>query len=173
MFQSWLPNPKSAILVSDFDSPRHLAEHLLYLNEDDIEYNSYLDHKKRSMDTAITNNFLVQELTVRNYEEDTIIPDFECFVCQNVQQQTIANSANKLHYNCGNSAVYPKMFEDAVATTGFTVPKNLNDWQNMLLQGKCEADLLNWFVLRNRTFAGSEFDSELLRRYDVGSCGIL
>ncbi|KAG4067795.1 hypothetical protein HA402_010481 [Bradysia odoriphaga] len=39
--KTWLPNNKSAILI-DFKTPKELAEFLLNLNENDIEYNTYL-----------------------------------------------------------------------------------------------------------------------------------
>lgn len=121
----------------------------------------------------ITNTVLVEELMIRNYEEDSIISDFECFMCQKIQQQANSISANKLHYDCANSAVYPKMLDELQPTAGInSIPKYMSDWQYNILQGKCEADLFNEFVTRNRTFTESEFNSKLLTRYDKGICGL-
>lgn len=169
--QVWLPNPKSAILISDFDSPRHLAEHLMYLNEDDSEYITYLDHKLKPFDdnASISNYELLKALNERQYTINTLIDKFECYCCSRTTHSTLT-VANQLHYNCAKSPTFPKM--DEFVTANAQTPSNYDSWKHRLIQAKCDADLVNWFVTKNRSFTTEEYNTELLERYNGGLCEI-
>lgn len=167
----WLPNPKSAILVSDFDSPRHLAEYLMYLNEDDTEYITYLDHKMKAVgdNASISNYQLLKALSERQFTTNSLIEKFQCYCCTRSSQST-STVDNHLHYNCAKSATFPKMDEFPAATS--KTPSNYYAWKHRLIQAKCDADLVNWFVTKNRSFSTNEYNTELLARFDDGLCQI-
>lgn len=168
--QVWLPNSKSAILISDFDSPRHLAEHLMYLNEDDSEYITYLDHKLKPVadNASISNYELLKAFKERKFTTNSLIDEFQCYCCKRTSQSTL--TANHLHYNCPKSPIFPKMDEFAARTA--QTPSNYDSWKLRLIQAKCDADLVNWFVTKNRSFTTKEYNTELLARYDDGLCEI-
>lgn len=131
------------------------------LNNNDVKYNSYLDHK---LHNKITNDFLIAQLNQRNYETNSIIEDFECFVCQ----QTVETNENTLKRGhthkdiCDVDLKYPKM----------TATSNEISNSNILKQGKCEADLLHEMILANRSFTQTEFWNEIKRRFDRNDCSI-
>lgn len=150
-----MPNDKSAILIDDFKSPKELAEFLLNLNENDNEYSTYLRHKS-SDKFPVTNELLLNDLSTRRYRTESLIPDFECFVCSNSFPKKIAKG-----YECGEELIFPQMEEKLV--TGL-------DWQASVKQGKCEAETLEYFLSKNVPYSEKEFTNALLRRYDRGLC---
>ncbi|EGC31736.1 hypothetical protein DICPUDRAFT_156375 [Dictyostelium purpureum] len=44
--KKYFPRPNAAIFVNDFKSPKELADHLLYLDKNDKEYEKFFDYKK-------------------------------------------------------------------------------------------------------------------------------
>ncbi|KAG4075099.1 hypothetical protein HA402_013494 [Bradysia odoriphaga] len=68
----WLPNNKSAILIDDFKTPRELAEFLLNLNENDNEYNTYLQHKRLDQQPAVTNRVLLDHLAYETIPTENV-----------------------------------------------------------------------------------------------------
>lgn len=169
-----MPNPKSAILIGDFESPRHLAEHLMYLNEEDAEYNGYLDHKLKPSDNeTITNVRLLQSLADRSYDRETIVHDFECYFCEHdgVSSSSEINQPNQLHYDCAMAATITARFADEVDESS-AGPIGPNVWKYMLKQGQCEADVFAMFVEQNRSFTNHEYFGEMNRRYEEGVCAI-
>ncbi|XP_045211550.2 alpha-(1,3)-fucosyltransferase 10-like [Mercenaria mercenaria] len=85
-----LPDEHSAIIVSDFKSPEELAEYIQHLNNNDEEYNKYLQWKK----TGITNKSFLQMMKDRSWSivetwkegRSNFVEDFECFVCDRVHK---------------------------------------------------------------------------------------
>ena len=105
--QDWLPDKKSGILVSDFSSPKELAEFLLSLDKDDKKYEEYLKWKKE----GITNQRLLKHLKERPWGDEIMINYidlYECQACDLVHQmmeakekgETVSRVANNKHYKC-------------------------------------------------------------------------
>ena len=70
LFQEWLPNELSAILIEDFTSPKHLADHIHHLHRHDQEYLAYLRQKPSINDnklSRISNDFLIQAMKLRSW----------------------------------------------------------------------------------------------------------
>lgn len=162
-----MPNSKSAILIGDFESPRHLAEHLMYLNEEDAEYNAYLDHKMKEINETISNDRLLKALADRTYERETIIRDFECHFCKHAVSRR--NTPNQLHYDCASSASFAKM---DYSSTGPTSIRREEEWKSVLRQGQCEAEVFALFVQRNVSFSNKDYSNELQKRFESGTCAI-
>ena len=108
-----LPNNHSAILINDFkNGAKHLADFLNTLNENDSEYEKYLEYKTKQ---KIDNEYLLSLLSERKWSPITqsargnFIDGFECFVCErlheNVEREKrgealTTHQANKTHYGC-------------------------------------------------------------------------
>lgn len=104
----------SMILADDFDSPKALAEFLLELDKNPVEYGKYLSFKK----TGVTNRRLLKHFQARKWvvddEGENFVEGFECHVCDTLhrrkQLQKILEAANtdreltivanSSHYNC-------------------------------------------------------------------------
>nr|CAD7609725.1 unnamed protein product [Timema genevievae] len=85
--KDWLPNPDSAILISEFESPEKLAHFLKELNNDTPRYESYLGHKLDSATLKITNKKLLSALSSRSKENidwGVNVEQFECYICHRV-----------------------------------------------------------------------------------------
>lgn len=161
--KDWLPNKKSAILITDYDSPKDLANFIKELDENDIEYNKYLDHKYSQI-TPISNSLLKKSLFNRDYTKDSIFEDFECFLCQKIHN--INNNhpvyATQQHYDCGNKLLYPKMNKNIY----------LNDWNSILRNGKCQAQVLNRLLTNNRNYTTNDFEKQIINDINNGICQI-
>ncbi|CAD0199504.1 unnamed protein product [Chrysodeixis includens] len=101
--RDWLPNPKSAILLEDFPTPKMLYKHIEQLLNNDTLYEEYLEHKTIQ---TISNDRLVNEYRDRPYQLDGIkvIEKFECFICERLHEKMNdrieVNIVNKSHYDC-------------------------------------------------------------------------
>lgn len=157
-FQKYLPNNNSIIDVNLFDSPRELADHIKMLNNNDEKYNRFLDHK---IHKKVSNALLAEQLSQRTYDTNSIVEDFECFVCQQSVENSEGRPENKKHEDiCGTDLVYPKMSAR---------PENIST-SNILAQGKCEANLLQDKVLDNAPFNEKDFWNEIIERYENKIC---
>jgi len=107
--RDWAPNSEHSIVVADdFLSPKALAEFLHFLDENDSEYEKYLEFKK----SGVTNTRLLKHMEERewvvDYEEPGInfIDGFECYVCGEMHkrlklgEQAPVMVANGDHYHC-------------------------------------------------------------------------
>ncbi|XP_033744474.1 alpha-(1,3)-fucosyltransferase 11-like [Pecten maximus] len=95
--QEWMPNNSTVIMVNDFKSPKELAEFINYLDNNDDEYEKYMQFKKTG---GVTNQKLVDYMKKRPwgshdhnfyiFNEDNK-PDyfngFECHVCKNIHKR--------------------------------------------------------------------------------------
>lgn len=161
--QKWLPNNNSAILIDRFKSPKQLAEHIKFLNTNDRAYNSLLEHK---INQKIDNQQLYDELNHRIYDTNSLIEDFECFVCQKTLEIPEGESfrqknSNGHHYAGCDVLKYPKMSK---------IPSAHAEWQMMLQQGKCEASLIQQYVRENHPINRDQYHKELIRMFDEGQC---
>lgn len=110
---------------------------------------------------------LQNELKHRGYETNSLIEDFECFVCQKSVGETtkVSNSPDEptvaLGNMCTENLIYPKM-----RTKG----EKRKIWQNLFRQGKCEANLFNELVTQNRKITRKSFQNEILMRFNNHIC---
>ncbi|XP_073990273.1 GDP-fucose protein O-fucosyltransferase 3-like isoform X2 [Rhodnius prolixus] len=98
--KDWLPDNDSAIFVTEFNSPKDLAEYLIFLANNSTAYNK---HRKHKIDQKIANNYLIKkfrpyEWTTEN-DSGTIVEEFECLLCMNSFNTNIS-IVNKKHYDC-------------------------------------------------------------------------
>ena len=109
--KDWAPTNHSIIVTDDFKTPEELAKYLHYLDENDSEYERYLEFKR----TGVTNPLLLGTMRVRQWVVDYIeeginfIEGFECHVCDSIHRRMRLESdglepkpliANSDHYNC-------------------------------------------------------------------------
>lgn len=134
----------------------------MFLNNNDRAYNRLLGHK---INQRVDNQQLRHELNHRIYDTNSIVEDFECFVCQRTlelpsgQSYEGKNSQGSHYENCGPS--YPKMAK---------IPAEHRSWQSTFNMGSCEASLLHDSVLQNEIIDRGRYESELLNRYETGVC---
>lgn len=100
--QDWMPNNHSVILVDDFKSPKELADFIKHLDENDEEYEKYLEYKR----TGITNSFLLDHLQNREWSVGSkdFFHGFECHVCK---QLVMRMEAEKAHAEDASSPLLP------------------------------------------------------------------
>lgn len=108
--KDWAPDKEHSIIVADeFPSPKELAEYLKYLDQNDDEYEKYLEFKR----SGITNPLLQQHMQEREWVIDNeglnFIDGFECYVCNEIHrmkrkeakgQEVSPRIATIDHYNC-------------------------------------------------------------------------
>ena len=109
----WAPDVEHSIIVADhFSTPKNLADYLLYLDQNDEEYEKYLEFKR----SGVTNKRLLDHMTQRLWEgghrtswHHDFTSSYECFVCDTVLKrkqeavsgmQPIAMVASHQHFNC-------------------------------------------------------------------------
>lgn len=97
--REWFPNPKSAILIEDFSTPKLLSAHIDKLMSDDELYEDYLQHKTKG---DISNVNLINKLKLnvhKNYDPDR---EFVCFLCGKLHsiEDDEHRAINKSHYDC-------------------------------------------------------------------------
>lgn len=95
--RDWMPDNHSIILIDDFESPKELAEYLLFLDSNPDEYMKYLQYKRPG---GITNKFLLENMEKREWGvNDMTLPNylngFECFVCDKVNDRIAAEKKHK------------------------------------------------------------------------------
>lgn len=115
--KDWAPDREHSIIVAeDFPGPRELAEYLKYLDENDEEYDKFLEFKR----TGVKNEMLLRRLEQREWvpshqsqpvavEGLNSIEGFECFVCDEIHKRRKSAErgteppeiiADRSHYNC-------------------------------------------------------------------------
>ena len=111
----WAPDVEHSVIVADhFSTPKDLADYLLYLDQNDEEYERYLEFKR----SGITNKRLLDHMTNRgwyvNYNQKPLagpnmVTGFECFVCNTIHKRLLQSKeghppppmeANHQHYTC-------------------------------------------------------------------------
>ncbi|XP_019639516.1 PREDICTED: alpha-(1,3)-fucosyltransferase 11-like [Branchiostoma belcheri] len=94
--KDWMPNDHSIILKDDFASPKELAEYITFLDQNDEEYEKFLEYRQPG---GITNTLLVEEMERRPWglssmDEPNFINGFECHVCDRILERL---DAERLH----------------------------------------------------------------------------
>lgn len=99
--RDWLPNPKSAIFLEDFPTPKLLITYIDHLMQNDDLYEQYLEHKTKGI---VTNQYLTNELKMRPYQTDfeLVKKKLECSLCEQLhkcREAPLPSSViNKTHY---------------------------------------------------------------------------
>ncbi|XP_014680522.1 PREDICTED: alpha-(1,3)-fucosyltransferase 10-like, partial [Priapulus caudatus] len=151
----WLPDNRSAILVSDFRDASVLAEYVTLLNANDDEYDRYLAFKRRG-DGVVDNAKLAAAMRARRWgvrDEDSASPrgnfveHFECHVCERLHEGAPARRvASAEHYGCPRPG---RLVPDADASDTM--------WQSMYDQSRVEARAWRRLVERNVVYSSQEY----------------
>ncbi|OWF45635.1 alpha-(1,3)-fucosyltransferase 11-like [Mizuhopecten yessoensis] len=141
--QDWMPNNSTVIMVNDFGGPKELAEFITYLDNNDEEYEKYMQFKKPG---GVTNQKLLDHMEKRPwgshdhnfhiFNEDNR-PDyfqgFECHVCKNIHKR-IENEKQR-EFDTSVPPLPPKMANDLhmgcpepFSSLGLTVEELKDRW---------------------------------------------
>lgn len=104
--QEWMPNNSTVIMVKDFESPKKLAEFITFLDNNDEEYEKYMNFKKPG---GVTNEKLLKHMDKRPwgshdhnfyiFNEDNR-PDyfqgFECHMCNSIYKRMEVERLSKI-----------------------------------------------------------------------------
>ncbi|XP_063882209.1 alpha-(1,3)-fucosyltransferase 10-like [Scylla paramamosain] len=159
----WAPNERSVIKISDFASPKDLADYLHLLLRDDSLYEAHLTHKTRG---EITNLKLIAAMNERQWglddlERGSFIDHYECFVCDEIYRShphlTSRTSyetkiADTRHYGCPE----PKT----------VLTDNINEksyWLEEYEKSKTEAEVLSNLLKYNKPFSEDEFYTRVFK----------
>ncbi|XP_063232251.1 alpha-(1,3)-fucosyltransferase 10 [Bacillus rossius redtenbacheri] len=157
--RDWLPNNESAILVSDFNSPRDLARHLLALNVDTAAYERHLQHKAG----RVENRRLLSALDARPPGSDwgRYVQRLECLVCERLGPGGAGT----------RSVVGPRQYDCPEPRSPLTGRRDeLAPWNQVWQAGRCEASLSRSIALHNRTVSREEYSERLLQLLQSGEC---
>ncbi|XP_015192456.1 alpha-(1,3)-fucosyltransferase 10 isoform X2 [Lepisosteus oculatus] len=158
----WLPSNRSAIIVNPNEPPLKLAQYLNSLDENDKEYEAYLEWKQKG---DISNHNLLTHMRERKWgvqdiSQDNYIDAFECMVCTRVWENIIRRKkgltprtwqAEANHLSCPP----PKSF---TFSSGPVSTNSLREiWKPSFEQSKKEARALKLLVERNKCFTEVEF----------------
>ncbi|CAH1793923.1 unnamed protein product [Owenia fusiformis] len=117
--RDFLPDNHSAIIVDDFKTVKDLTNYLMYLNENDEEYDKYLEFKR----TGVKNKYLKDFMSKRewginnDWKKPNFIDSFECVVCnrlhENIKREKQGlpikkHIVNANHYGCPKPKKYPE-----------------------------------------------------------------
>lgn len=154
-----LPSNHSAIFVNDFNSPKQLADYLTFLNENDAEYNKFLEWKT----TGITNRYFLKLMKERSWSivdtwksgSTNFVEDFECFVCnrvhenlkrKNLGEKEILHIVDKSHLECPE----PKAFY--VTDFGWNYDHQYTGYV---------AEAVRYFADQNMAYTAGEFNAKV------------
>ena len=148
---------KSAIIASNFESPKSLGEYLSELNKNDSEYDSFRAHK---INGIVSNELLLQTFK-KDLNEDNepnwakYVNNFECFVCRATYNESFFNTVSKNVYDC------PK-FVSVVNNK----PNKTNWWHSDWHMVKCEAFSLRKLIDENISdIIEEELDNLTMKNY--------
>ncbi|EDW78074.1 uncharacterized protein Dwil_GK24808 [Drosophila willistoni] len=158
--KDWQPQNKSAIYVDDFPNAAALAEYLLFLADNQTEYDSYRQHKLNSANN-IDNKRLIENIMTRYYQIDetqkegsSLFQKFECAMCQRLASSEKYKSADVRHYECPLPPIHAPL-------SNKQEPHHAEDWRSMMEVGRCQAQLLDNFFQANRSFTQEQFEQKL------------
>ncbi|KAK7501022.1 hypothetical protein BaRGS_00007902 [Batillaria attramentaria] len=157
-----LPSNSSAVVITDFQDVKHLAQHIHKLNTDDAAYERYLTWKKEGS----INPLLQQHLRHRDWTPDgddpatkDFISGFECFVCQRIHENLrrqkkgllpLHHVANLSHYGCP----VPHLFDEK------GVVGKESDWKYDWMSAGKLAHALRWYVENKVPFTEEELHKQ-------------
>lgn len=153
----WAPNPKSVIKISDFATPKDLADYLHTLLRNDSLYETHLTHKIHG---EITNSKLISAIDERQWglddlDKGSFIDHFECYVCDQIYYH---------HPHLTSKTVYTPKIAD-VSHINCPEPKtvltnHVNEdsyWLEEYEKSKTEAEVLGDSLKNNKVVGEDEF----------------
>ncbi|XP_028671876.1 alpha-(1,3)-fucosyltransferase 11 isoform X1 [Erpetoichthys calabaricus] len=165
--RDWMPNNYSIILIDDFPSPKHLAEYLIFLDQNDDEYLKYLEFKSPG---GIKNSILVESLEKREWgvndmSKPNYLNGFECYVCDQENERMLLERAHK---NSPTTVPSPQVHIASHSHMGCPQPTpgfgNVNEitendswlsmWPQDYWQSLDQAEGLEAMILKNETDPG-------------------
>lgn len=135
--QDWAPSNRSIIVADDFATPKDLADYLKFLDQNDAEYDKYLEWKSK----GVTNKHLLESYRAREWyidnEGNDFIDGFQCYVCDQLhllkkEAKKVPIIANRSHYDC-------PMAEPSLRHTGASVQERMTH-----LRREAEHELMYW-----------------------------
>ncbi|XP_041916264.1 alpha-(1,3)-fucosyltransferase 10 isoform X1 [Alosa sapidissima] len=164
--RQWLPSNRSAVVVNPDTPPERLAEYLKRLDENDEEYLTYLEWKRKR---EVTNEVLVSEMKyrpwgVQDLTQNNYIDVFECMVCDRVWEninrhkqglQSKTWQAEADHLRCPR----PRLFDFDVGPPKGSSLRNI--WRPSYDQSVKEAKAMRRLVVKNKNFTVAEFWKEV------------
>lgn len=107
--RDWAPQ-NSIIVAEDFASPKQLAEYLLFLDQNDTEYEKFLKFKTEGIkNERLINTIKSRPYSINEMEGKNAIEGFECHVCNVIWdrkkridkgEEPVTTIANISHLNC-------------------------------------------------------------------------
>lgn len=156
--QAWLPNPDSAILVSNFSTLQKLAEYMHRLRKNESLYEAYRRHKR----DVITNQRLAETLNERAWvvhdgmSGHNYVEAFQCGVCERLwdirEGKATPRWANSTHYGCPRP----------VALLG--AESEASWWAEQWDHAATEAAVLRQSVLAGQALSRDQFYDRVLRQ---------
>ncbi|XP_010887894.2 alpha-(1,3)-fucosyltransferase 10 isoform X1 [Esox lucius] len=163
---NWLPSNRSAVVVVPDEPPEKLAQYLKRLDENDLEYSTYLEWKLKR---EVSNLKLIKELKerpwgVQDLTQDNYLDVFECMVCNRVWENIDRRKeglfpktwqAERNHLTCPP----PKTFDFVSVPSNQTSLQGI--WTSSYEQSKKEAIALRRLAERNRNFTVAQYWKEV------------
>lgn len=150
--------------MKNFASPKHLADHLLRLSEDSVDYDRHLEHKLHG---EISNQRFIDAVKNRGWGvnnepiERNFIEAFECLVCERIADNyrreyksipKLQFQAHIEHYGC------PK------PVSPFTLePDSHSWWLELYNKAEYEAKALENLMQKGGNFTSTSFYQEVIR----------
>ncbi|XP_013395516.1 alpha-(1,3)-fucosyltransferase 10 [Lingula anatina] len=156
-----MPSNHSIIDIRNYKTIKELADHLNFLNNNDDEYQKYLQFKKPG---GVTNTYLKEIMERRewgidnDWQRGNFIDGFECHVCRRLHEneQLIRDGkkprthiATVDHYGCPK----PKRFK----ADGSTERVEDDWWAQEWISTKYQAKAIRYYIDRGLNFTQDEF----------------
>ncbi|XP_065564403.1 alpha-(1,3)-fucosyltransferase 10-like [Artemia franciscana] len=158
--KKWLPHENAAIVVTDFDSPKSLANYLHALNLDDEAYNQHLQHK---MDQRVQNEKLLDAFKAKSWRDEngeSFIDSFHCYLCEEAHKIDDLRQLDR-HYSHHSDL---RVFSCPLPTDPLTGIVNPSVWwTEYFVDSFLEGDVAQSFLKKNQNFSHDEFSNEVIR----------
>ncbi|KAG7476928.1 hypothetical protein MATL_G00088040 [Megalops atlanticus] len=159
---AWLPSNRSAVVVNPDELPERLARYLKRLDENDREYEAYLEwkHKREVSNQRLLTEMRDRKWGVQDITQENYIDVFECMVCNRVWENINRRKegltpktwqAQASHLRCPP----PRMFAFDSGPTSRSSLRAI--WGPSYDQSKREARALRLLAERNRNFTVDQF----------------
>ena len=160
----WLPNNRSVIKISDFATPKELADFLHTLLRNDTLYEAHLTHKTHG---EITNSNLIAAMNERKWglddlEKGSFIDHFECFVCDEIYRSHPHLTPRTSYRTRIADVSHLSCLEPKTVLTN-TINKN-SFWLEEYEKSKTEAEVLGDFLKYNKPFSEDDFYMKVFKR---------
>jgi len=176
----WLPNgASSAIFISDYPDPRQLSDYLKKLDENDEEYESYLQHKITGL---ISNDHLKEAVTRRQWGVSvddvaaigSFVSDYECFLCDrlhdSVKKASSGRDSKLSHYGCPEpSDIFSALRRSSknVTSDSSNLHSQTQMWRDTYWIAKYEAQAMRKLMLSQTEFSQDHLMDVAMELYSI------